>query len=391
MCTTSGHPTADHHPGSTNLAFPTVVCQVASHVHRSSQATPAAPGPAGAAAGARETSPPSQETPSDGISYLRDTLKSAGISGTAASLILAAWRKTTTKQYCTYWQRWFKFCSQRKMSPLQASVQEVIQFLSVLFEQGLSYSSINTAKSAVFALVSTCTDASVLTSSVLIQRFMKGVYNSRPSLPKENFTWDVEKLLRYLSSLSPPKALDLHTLSCKLATLIVLLSGQRGQSVHLLKLPDIEHNASQLILRFTVLLKHSRPGTHLDEIVLPAYTEPRLCVVTTYKEYVSRTKPLRPQSQQKLFITTIKPFRGISRDTLSRWIKLMLRRAGINMAIFNTHSVRAASTSAAYAANVPLQTILKTAGWTGASTFRRFYNKPIRRESTFADSLLHKV
>ena len=276
------------------------------------------------------------------------------------------------------------------MPPLQASVQDVITVLSQLFDQGLSYSSINSAKSAVTSLISTCTDSSTLASSVLLQKFMKGVFNTRPALPKNTVTWDVDVLLKYLNTLSPPKALNLMSLSCKLATLLVLLSGQRGQSVHMLDLDDVECTPDKLILRFKSLLKQSRPGSHLEEIILPAYPQIGLCVVSTFAEYVKRTKGHRAQTDNKLFLTVIKPFKPISRDTLSRWVKLMLRRAGVDMGMFTPHSVRAASSSAAYTCKLPLQTILKTAGWSRESTFRRFYQKPIKRDSTFARSILHK-
>ena len=114
------------------------------------------------------------------------------------------------------------------MAPLQASVQEVIEFLSLLFDRGLSYSSINVARSALVSLISTFTDSAELSSSVRLQKFMRGLFNARPTLPKNTSTWDVELLLKYLGTLSPPKALTLHMLSCKLATLMALLSGQRG-------------------------------------------------------------------------------------------------------------------------------------------------------------------
>ena len=51
---------------------------------------------------------------------------------------------------------------------------------------------------------------------------------------------------------------------------------------------------------------------------------------------------------------------------------------------------RAAATSKAKAACVPIQEILDTAGWSSSKTFDRFYNKPASNELTFANSLLKK-
>ena len=61
---------------------------------------------------------------------------------------------------------------------------------------------------------------------------------------------------------------------------------------------------------------------------------------------------------------------SVSTSTISRWLKEMLRMAGINN--FTAHSTRAASTSAAKSKD-----ILKAGNWSRESTFNRFYNKTI--------------
>ena len=58
------------------------------------------------------------------------------------------------------------------------------------------------------------------------------------------------------------------------------------------------------------------------------------------------------------------------------------------MNMFSPHSTRSASTSAAHCSNVPLKTILSTAGWSNAKTFATYYNKPIKEVGAFADSVL---
>ena len=271
---------------------------------------------------------------------------------------------------------------------MQASTQTVIEFLTEMVEAGLGYSSVNSAKAAVCAFLSTCSDPTNHSTSPLLARFMKGVFNYKPVIPKASFTWDVSVLLKHLAKLSPPKALNLITLSAKLATLLLLLSGQRGQSIYLLNLEDVEVNPNNLILRFSELLKQSKPGRHLDEVMIPAYPEERLCVVATFKEYIKRTAGLRKSKTGKLFIVTKKPHQSASRDTLSRWIKWQMRLAGIDMSRFASHSVRSASTSAACAGKVPLPIILRTAGWSKEDTFRKFYKKPIGRQEEFAQSIL---
>ena len=60
-------------------------------------------------------------------------------------------------------------------------------------------------------------------------------------------------------------------------------------------------------------------------------------------------------------------------SAVARWIRSILKDAGVDTSIFKTHSVREAATSAAANAFVPLQEILNMADWSNSSTFQRFY------------------
>jgi hypothetical protein len=51
--------------------------------------------------------------------------------------------------------------------------------------------------------------------SLMIKRFMKGVFNQRPALPRYQHIWDVNIVLEYLASLSPVNVLSFYTLTLK--------------------------------------------------------------------------------------------------------------------------------------------------------------------------------
>ena len=270
------------------------------------------------------------------------------------------------------------------MSP---STVQLVNFLGTLFEQGLSYSAINTAKAAVLTYVNSFVGDNNWDRAEILKRFMRGVFLQRPSLPKYSFTWDVDRVLRYLKQQSPPQALTLLSLSRKLVTLILLISGQRGQALHLLDHRNVQVEEDKIILRFGDLQKQSRPGFHVGELILPAYPmEQGLCVRNTYLAYIKRTKPLRRCTA--LFITTQRPHGRATRDTLSRWVKQVLQCSGVDLSVFSPHSIRGAATSAAAANKVPLATILKTAGWSQENTFRAFYHRPVTRDHRFVEGVL---
>ena len=110
-------------------------------------------------------------------------------------------------------------------------------FLSKLFDQGLTYSAINCARSALSSYVS-LDDGSVVGQNPLVCRLLKGVFQSRPPKPKYTEVWDVQVVLTYLATLHPVESLTLKQLTLKLVMLLLLVSGQRGQTIHLL---DINH------------------------------------------------------------------------------------------------------------------------------------------------------
>ncbi|XP_046340897.2 uncharacterized protein LOC125383559 [Haliotis rufescens] len=320
------------------------------------------------------------------VSLIRLSLTRRGVSDRAASVILQSWRKSTRDQYSTYIKRWVAFCNQREIDTLCPSVTEVLDFLTELYElHNLGYSALNTARSALSCVISA--DNVTIGSHPLINRFMKGVFQTRPSLPRNSVTWDTSVVLGYLKTLMPLKELSLKDLTLKTVTLIALLSGQRLQTVHLLDVRDISLFSSCCKFRVGSLIKQSRPGSHQAEITLPAYTpNSSLCIVRVLQEYLVRTAPMR-NGENQLFISYTQPHKAVSKDTVSRWIKQVLQLSGIDMNTFTPHSTRMASTSAALRHSVPLQTILKTAGWSSSATFSKFYNKPVT-DNTFALAIL---
>ena len=90
------------------------------------------------------------------------------------------------------------------------------------------------------------------------------------------------------------------------------------------------------------------------------------------KEYLDRTKYLRMGSE--LMISSLKA----SKTTISRWLKTILTQAGVDIQ-FKPHTNRSAATSASRLKGVTLQTIVRTAGWSNAKTFAKFYNLLLHR------------
>ena len=290
------------------------------------------------------------ETKAGGVSLIRQVLQNRGIQGESAKLILQAWRQSTQKQYECYLNKWLQFSDFRKSDPLQPTINVIIDFLYDLYKSGVQYSGIGTARSALSGFLSLCSEGRIdVGNSVLVKKFMRGVFNKRPALPKYIATWNPDQVLKYLESLG--SELTLLQLSQKVCILLLLLTGQRGQSVHILKVEDVKFYENSLELNFSEVLKHTKPGKHQDKIILQSYKNKSLCIVSLLQLHLKRTSGLRGQEMQ-LFIRTQYPFKGCA--TISRWVKTIMKEAGIDVNLFKPHSTRAAASSAAKAKGVPL-------------------------------------
>ena len=62
-------------------------------------------------------------------------------------------RRNSTKPDRAYLNKWMAFCGERKIAYYSPPLNEALQFLVRLFNRGLSYSALNTARSALSAII----------------------------------------------------------------------------------------------------------------------------------------------------------------------------------------------------------------------------------------------
>ncbi len=262
----------------------------------------------------------------------------------------------------------------------------VLEFLLFLHkDKELGYSALNSARSALSAIIQI--DGQPIGKNYYVCKFLSAAFNERPALPRNNVVWDPDLVLKLLKSWSPVAKISMERLTQKLLVLMLLISGQRGQSIHLLDIRNMDLSFS--MAKFTIgdVVKQTRPGHHLSQIVFKGYApDRRLCVVTVLKEYLARTLEVRGKIHS-LFVTMTKPTKAASRDTIRRWTKKTLSEAGVNMKMFKPHSTRSAATSSAKA-KLPLKTILDTVGWSSESTFTKYYDKKVVKLGQIGDAIL---
>ena len=143
----------------------------------------------------------------NGMLAVREQVRARGVSAEGADIIMASWTAGTEKKNRPHFRRWSQFCSRWNINSINPNVSDIINFLSDTFHRNVRYESVNTARSALSSL-GIVVDGCRAGNHPLVLRFMKGVFNLRPPLPRYAATWDVQPVLRQLQSMHP-----LHTFS----------------------------------------------------------------------------------------------------------------------------------------------------------------------------------
>lgn len=117
-----------------------------------------------------------------------------------------------------------------------------------------------------------------------IRWFLKGVFRLNPQLPRYTEVYDPDIILQFLETFPENKHLMLETLVKKLAK----LSGQRGQTMPMLRLDCISHTADAYTFFIPKALKQTKPGHHQEPLRFERFKNEKLCVVNCLEEYLKK-------------------------------------------------------------------------------------------------------
>ena len=206
---------------------------------------------------------PSSETiKPEGLQARRKSLQQRNVSGKAAEIILK-WAGTQ-KQYKPYLTQWIDFCSKRESDPYDLPLTAILDFPVTLHDKGLSYTTINTARSAI-SVFTVPRNSTAIGSHPLISRFMNGVFKGSIPTPRYQSTWDVKPVFY------PVEKRELKTLTLKPIMLIALVSARRGQCLHILDIAYVKEAHGVFECLLSEHIKQSRRGYKAPLVIWKAH------------------------------------------------------------------------------------------------------------------------
>lgn len=168
-----------------------------------------------------------------GRNIIRRVLQLGGVPLTSLDICMASITTGTIKQYNSGLKLWWEFCKQEGRNIFTISVSDVLRFLTLYFNKGASYSTLNSYKCAIAQIAGLD-----FANDFRLRRFFKGVFNLRPSRPKYSTTRDPSIVLNYIRSFSNDN-ISLQKLTYKLAALLALCTGQRVQTLASIEISNI--------------------------------------------------------------------------------------------------------------------------------------------------------
>ncbi|KAI8437235.1 hypothetical protein MSG28_010551 [Choristoneura fumiferana] len=324
-----------------------------------------------------------------GLCIIRESMKRRMIPNDAIDVMIASLAKNSLRQYDSCLRQWWQFCKSHNEDLVSISVPKIISYLMLIFKKGASYQTLNCHRSALSLII-----GSNLGNDDRIKRWFKGVYKLRPCIPRYSSTWDPATVLSYLKHWFPLETLDLRKLTLKSAMLLALTTGQRVQTLSLIKFNNIIHREEGIDIILTDIQKTSAPGRFMNKLSLPFFiNNPDICPAKTLLQYLKVTNGLRRNSNcVRLFLTVKSPHKPASTQTISRWLKSVMKVSGIDVNKFTSHSTRHAASSQAHRAGLTTDSILRAVGWSSRSTtFARHYNRPLISDDNAQDLFARSV
>ena len=151
----------------------------------------------------------------------------------------------------------------------------------------------------------------------------------------------------------------------------------------------MEKTFSSYNFHFSKLTKTWKKGKAPPCLEPRAYRQNKdSCVMVCLDTYVKRSNSWCEKGQPELLRSYLKPQKEIQKFTLACWVKIVLRKAGIDTSQFKAHSCWSAATSKAKGMGVSLEGVLKRGKWSGEWTWQKYYHKPIERNETFETAVL---
>ena len=155
-----------------------------------------------------------------------------------------------------------------------------------LYKKELGYSAINTTRTMLSNILPV-KEGIQFGKHPIVTRMLKGIFRTRPALPRYICIYNAEIVIGFLKSLPCWEEITLKWLTLKLVTLLALLSSHKCQTLNSMSIEHMDINIQQITFYTPKVIKNTTIMFHPKPIILQALpADERICPVRNIVECI---------------------------------------------------------------------------------------------------------
>ena len=310
--------------------------------------------------------------------------RQAGFSRKVAKQLTLCRKKSTRLNYQVKWVKFRRWCRRHHHTSSEPTIPKVAEFLTYLFRvEKLSASTIKGYR----AMLSSVFKFSLpeISTSPILKDLLRSFEVSAPRPLRRTPTWDLDKVLEYLSgpNFEPLSNASFRDLSRKALFLLAMATAKRISEVQALTF-SVSYQGEDIILYYDpyFLAKTETAANPLPRSVkvlsltdFAGNLEERvLCPVRAIR-YLRRAVRARGLTPSRLFVSPSDPTRAMSRNAMSFFLRQLITESGAVSSSVSprAHDIRGIATSLNYWVNNSMSDIKAAATWKSNRIFAMRY------------------
>ena len=323
---------------------------------------------------------------SDCVATLERFARQAGFSETVAGQLALCRRTSTRLNYQARWGKFRKWCKDSHHRSSEPTIPKIAEFLTFLFRtEKAAVSTIKGYRSMLSSVFKFCLPE--ISTSPILKDLTRSFEISAPRPIHRSPTWDLDKVLEYLSGppFEPLADASFRNKTRKALFLLAMATAKRVGELQALSF-SVSHRGDDLILHYDpfFLAKTESASNPLPRSVIVQSLEdfvgdlPErvLCPVRAVR-HLRRAARSAGATPSRLFVSPSDPTRSMSKNAMSFFLRQLITESGAVSSSVppRAHAIRGIATSLNYYSNLSLSAINEAATWKSNRVFAMRYLK----------------
>ena len=323
---------------------------------------------------------------SDCVARLKLFARQVGFSKTVAGQLALCRRTSTRLNYQARWGKFSKWCKDFHHRSSEPTIPKIAEFLTFLFKtEKAAVSTIKGYISMLSSVYKFCLPE--ISTSPILQDLTRSFEISAPRPVHRSPSWDLDKVLEYLSGppFEPLADASFRNKTRKALFLLVMATAKRVGELQALSF-SVSHRGDDLVLHYDpfFLAKTESVSNPLPRSVIVQsladlvgdLPERVLCPVRAVR-YLRRAARSPEFTPSRLFVSPSDPRRSMSKNAMSFFLRQLITESGAVSSSVppRAHDIRGIATSLNYYSSLSLSAINEAATWKSNRVFAMRYLK----------------